>query len=675
MQSQTILLIVLAILAALGIAYFHYFRKKQFKNRRWFLGALRFTTIFSGLLLLINPEFSRNTYSLEKGNLIVLVDNSSSIAQLNQQEVVEGIIGQFSQNNDLSGKFSTQWYSFSDGMETLDSLDFKGSRTNIAKSLSLVQETYLSNHNAVVVVTDGNQNYGTDYEFLKLGNNTNVFPIVVGDTTTYQDLRFGQVNSNKYAFLDNQFPLEAQVVYSGDSNIESNLRVTLDGTSVHTERLTFGKDNRTKTVHALLKANTTGLKNIVLSLTPLANERNKTNNTQEIAIEVIDEKTVVGIVSSFKHPDLGALKKAIEYNEQREVRLLSPEDSSNVFAEMDVFVLYQPDSSFGSLYDFLEKSGTSTFTITGPETDWDFLSTKIQVFEKENLGQSEEILPTKNEAFLLFDISGFAMNGFPPLLGELGGLNFSRQPEVIAYQRIKGIDLPEPLFFVMNEEPKQAYVLGANIWKWRLQTHRQEKSFVAFDEMMGKVMFFLSNSNKRDRLQVDFQNTYQSASEAVISAMFFDNTFVFDSNASLSLQVKGVENGFERDVPMLLSGNQFKADLSDLEQGKYNFTVTENKERISKSGRFTILDFALEKQLLAANDDKLYRLAQNNSGRLYYPDQVSDLVSDLLGNQQFVPVQKSTKKVVSLIDFRIVLAIMALALALEWFIRKYNGLL
>jgi len=50
------------------------------------------------------------------------------------------------------------------------------------------------------------------------------------------------------------------------------------------------------------------------------------------------------------------------------------------------------------------------------------------------------------------------------------------------------------------------------------------------------------------------------------------------------------------------------------------------------------------------------------------------LIDNLLADAQFVPTQKSNQNVVSLIDFRILLAIIVMALTTEWFIRKYNGL-
>ena len=71
----------------------------------------------------------------------------------------------------------------------------------------------------------------------------------------------------------------------------------------------------------------------------------------------------------------------------------------------------------------------------------------------------------------------------------------------------------------------------------------------------------------------------------------------------------------------------------------------------------------------------MQRLAQKNEGQLYYLDGVETLQNELATGEEFLPVQKSRDNIVSLIDFRILLGLIILSLAAEWFIRKYNGLI
>ena len=78
---------------------------------------------------------------------------------------------------------------------------------------------------------------------------------------------------------------------------------------------------------------------------------------------------------------------------------------------------------------------------------------------------------------------------------------------------------------------------------------------------------------------------------------------------------------------------------------------------------------------MTADHEKLNRLAERSGGRNYFPDQSEELINNLIGDERFKPTQKSEQNIVSLIDFRILLALVVGAFTAEWFIRKYNGLI
>ena len=188
-------------------------------------------------------------------------------------------------------------------------------------------------------------------------------------------------------------------------------------------------------------------------------------------------------------------------------------------------------------------------------------------------------------------------------------------------------------------------------------------------------MVYLGSNKQRNRLELDYELVFDNASMAKIRASYFDESYQFDSNANISISIKGRENDFSRTSPMLLKGSFYEVDLSDLGAGEYEFTVTVQDKNLSRSGTFKILDFNPEKQLVSSNYKKMERLAFKNRGQVYYLDKLEELQTNLSSSQQFLPVQKSRDNVVSLIDFRILLGLIILSLAAEWFIRKYNGLI
>jgi hypothetical protein len=78
---------------------------------------------------------------------------------------------------------------------------------------------------------------------------------------------------------------------------------------------------------------------------------------------------------------------------------------------------------------------------------------------------------------------------------------------------------------------------------------------------------------------------------------------------------------------------------------------------------------------LNADVIKLQRLAENSEGSSYFATNTDSLIPQLIEDKRFAIIQKSTKKVVPLIDWKYLLALIALSLAGEWFLRKYNGLI
>jgi len=429
-------------------------------------------------------------------------------------------------------------------------------------------------------------------------------------------------------------------------------------------------------ISTVLDATTVGIKNIKISLSPLENERNITNNSRQIGIEVIDEKTNIALISNILHPDLGALKKAIESNEQRSVSIIKPSLSSNELEEFDFFIIYQPDTSFEKVYSYIENKGANIFTITGPKTDWTFLNKVQNSFQKNSYDQQEEVTPVLNAGFTHFDITDLEVSEYPPIETTLGELLITASYENMLSQRIKGVDLNEPLFTVLETNlRREAILLGENIWKWRIQSYRENQDFKKFDDFISKVILFLANSKPRSRLTLEYENIYQGLNEATIKATYFDETFVFDDNATINLVLNSIDNNISREIPMLLKNGYYEADIRTLQSGDYSFTASVNDENLTKTGKFTILEYDLEQQLLSSNYEKLGRLAKGTNATLYFPSETSKFIEDINKDNRFVPIQKSKQNVVSLIDFKILLGIIAAALTAEWFIRKYNGLI
>ena len=113
MSSQTLLYIILAGIFALAIAVFQYFTKKKSMSKlNMLFSFLRFLSVFAVLLLIINPSFDQTKLSVEKPNLVIAIDNSSSIKYLKQDKALIKFIDEIKNNPDLKNKFNLNLFYF-----------------------------------------------------------------------------------------------------------------------------------------------------------------------------------------------------------------------------------------------------------------------------------------------------------------------------------------------------------------------------------------------------------------------------------------------------------------------------------------------------------------------------------------------------------------------------------
>lgn len=677
MPGPILLLVILGACASLALVWLQYLSGKKHKSRlNRILAVLRFISIFGLIVLLINPKFTKTTYDLESSVLNVLTDNSTSMAATGNTALISDIQDRITASSELNDRFQVNELAFGTSLRSTDSIDFTDEATNISDPLQRLKDVHIGSKTATVLISDGNQTLGDDYEYIVHKPDQPVFPVVIGDTTSYEDLRIDRVNMNQYAYLKNSFPIEIFASYSGDDQVSSVLTVNINGQPRFRRTLNFSQTDPSVQITTNLEATQTGLQDVRIQITPFEGERNPRNNTRVLGLEVIDEKTKIIMVSSWVHPDLGALKKAIEQNEQREVVIEKPSAPDETWSEADLFILYQPTSEFENIYNLIRREGISTLTVVGPQTDWDFINRIQDAFSINTYGQAEEIFPFKNEAFSIFDASGFDITDYPPLEFELGEILFRKDFESLLDQRVKGVVLGEPMLsLVRNEERNEAILFGENIWKWRIQNYRNDGDFRSFDDMIAQTIRFLDLNKRTNRLTLEYDRTYQGVTSAEIVARYFNETLAFESNASLRIRIKEKNEADYREYPMMLRNGYYGFRINDLGSGEYDFTVVVDGTEMVRNGSFRVLDFDVEEQLISSDHKKLDRLAEASGGQLFYSDQVDALIEELMGRNQFLPVQKSKQNVVSLIDFRVLLGLIVLSLAAEWFLRKYNGLI
>ena len=675
MTTNTILLLLLSLLIAGGLSFFQYFYKAKTKSKvNLVLAFLRFLSIFGILLLLINPIMSRKTLETIKTPLPIVVDNSSSIADLNAKEMTLELYKKLFQNKELQEKFDVQSYRFDSDFQQSQGFDFKGTQTNLDEVAKNLKGIYKNTIFPTVLITDGNQTSGNDYVYSFDANNT-VYPLIVGDTTKFLDLKVTQLNVNKYAFHKNKFPVEVFLNYSGNKSITANFSISQGNSVLSKQTVSFSPSKKSMILNVLLPAEKVGLQVFKATISSSQKEKNTYNNTKNFAVEVIDQKTNVAIVSAINHPDLGALKREIESNAQRKATVVNP-NAVNSLQDYNILILYQPTNEFKSIFEKNKLAGINTFIVTGNNTDFNFLNQQQNNLVFKMSGQKEEYLAEFNSQFNLFALDDIGFENFPPLQNPFGTVTTNATVSTLLSSKIRNIDTNAPLLaFAENQGKRSAFLLGENLWKWRLQSHIDNQSFEKYDVFVDKIIQFLASNDFRKSLVVNHESFYNSGEAIEILASCFNKNYEFDEKARLTISVTNTKTKQTKNYDLLKGNNSFKVNLDGLLAGQYNFSVKELNSKTTYSSHFEILDFDIEKQFVNPDVEKLSQLATQTQGKVHYPNQVDDLIKSLLENEDYKAVQKEIISKTPLVDWVWLLVLLAVTLASEWFLRKYNGML
>lgn len=675
MNTSTILLLLISVLIAVAVSFYQYFYKAKSRSKvTMLLAFLRFLSIFGLLLLLINPIITRKTIEVIKTPLPIILDNSASISELNANKQAKEVFEKLKNNSQLNQKFDVQTYQFDGQFSTADSINFKGKQTRIDHVATELKSIYKHQNHPSVLITDGNQTSGEEYAY-SFDKEKKVYPVVVGDTTTFLDLKITRLNVNKYAFHKNKFPVEVFLNYAGTKSINATFKIAQGNSVLNEQTVAFSPSQKSATLNVLLPAEKVGLQIFKASITSKEQEKNSYNNVKNFAVEVMEQKTEVAFISTIPHPDLGALKRSIESNAQRKVTIVKPNEIK-ALNDYNVLILYQPNTAFKSVIEQNKNAKINTWIITGNATDFNFLNQYQDRFDFKMSTQKEDFLAQFNSQFNLFALENIGFEQFPPLENAYGKITPKGTINVLLSASIRGISAEQPLFaFEENQGNRNAFLFGENIWKWRAKSYLDTKSFEEFDQFIDKTIQFLTTNTTKKALVVNHERFYNSGDEIEIEAQYFNKNYELDQQARLTIQVINQKTKAIKKYDLTRSSNAFKVDLAGIDAGNYSFTVKELNSNASYSSTFEVLDFDIEKQFVNPNWKGLNQLAQVTNGKAYLTNQVDALIKQLQEDATYKDIQKEAIKKSPLIDWVWILILILVALTTEWFVRKYNGML
>jgi hypothetical protein len=335
-----------------------------------------------------------------------------------------------------------------------------------------------------------------------------------------------------------------------------------------------------------LEATSVGLQKYKAVISSSIQEKNTTNNIKNFAVEIIDQKSEIAIVSDIIHPDISALKRSIESNVMRKVTVYKSNEISSL-ENINLVIFYQPTTAFKSIFETTKKANTNTFIITGKYTDFNFLNQFQDDFSFKMTNQVENYSAQFDATFNLFAQENIGFENFPPLENAFGTITAKKNQATLLQARIRTVTLENPLLaFAEEGTQRKAYLFGENIWKWRMESYLQKKSFTDFDLFMDKTIQFLSANSSKKSLIVSHESFYNSGETITISAQYFNKNYEFDDKAQLTIQVINNETKASKTYDFLKSTSNYEVNFDNLSKGNYSFVVKEKSSNTTIQVQF-----------------------------------------------------------------------------------------
>lgn len=652
------------------------------------LAAIRAVTLTLILWLLFSPLIKQTSYTLEKPIVVIAQDNSESIAafksagfdSLKYRKSLQQL------QAELSEQYEVRAYSFSD--RVINGLDFsyKGKLTNAAQLISKLNDELLNkNVGAVIIATDGIFNRGgnpaQELALLKAP----VYTIALGDTIPKKDILISSVNVNDLVYLDNDFRMEVQVQAFQCDGIPIRLTVLEDGKKIDEKTIQVNTAQFSKNIPVNLKASKIGQHKYTVSLAPVDKEISTKNNVYQTLVDVIDARQKILIAAAGPHPDLAALKQAIGLNKHHEVSVVLNDALLKIDPEAyGLIILYQlPDNQFdaGSFLAKIKTAKVPLWYVVGMQSNpGRFNQVQQQVsFSGNSSPQYQYSAIDQNlSVFDLDPVSRKGIENFDPLQSPAGLFKILGTQQVVLDQRNGKAKTDRPQLFFMNDNGRKVgYLIGEGLWKWRLSEARENPQTPVFNDLMGKVVQYLSVKDDKRKFKVrPVKNTFEENDPVLLNASLYNDSYQPVNTPDVKLLLKD-EKGKTYNFTFSRYESSYQLDAGVLPPGNYSYTAstTFGNQPYQDKGSFFVKTLTAEFQQTLANHQLLYQLANQTNGKLYLPDQLLKIKNDLLQSNQLKTLSYEDRKYEELINLKSLFVLIIVMLSIEWFVRKRNSAL
>lgn len=692
LSEYSLWLLPLCLFVGVIYSFLLYYKNRNIEFGRkttWFLASIRAVVITMICFLLLAPMVKRVVKQTEKPIVVLAVDNSESIVAnedsgwykndfpIAYQQLIER----------LKGKYEVVQYQIGEKVDPILSEDmmfsFSDKTTNLSAVFDEVENMYgTRNLGAMVLFTDAIYNNGTNpfykAEYLKYP----VFTVGMGNSEQQTDLYISSINHNKQTFKGNRFPVEINVQATKLSGKTTKLTVTKGDKEVLTKELNISSSNYYETVKFDLEAEETGTHRYRVTLSSVDGEISDKNNETSFFIQVVDQREKIAIVYNSPHPDVAAIRSSIEKVDKYQVEVFAIEDFKSELSDYSLLILHQLPSAHNSMPALMTKinnSKVSVLYVIGSQTNLGMLNAQNLGFSiAQNKDLTNDASPTYNSNFTLFTFSEEAKQMFahyPPIETPFGNYKTAGSTHNFIYQKISGVETNYPLcLFNDNDGRKVGAICGTGIWQWKIFNYVYAHNHDAFDELVEKIVLYLSVKSDKSRFRVRTKQVYNENEAIEISAELYNDSYELVNEADVSITLSD-DLGKEYQANFSKQNNAYTLNMGELPAGDYHWTASTQgfTPQQTKSGAFSIQELVVESLNLVADHSLLQSIAEATNAQFYNVKDFSEIENQISKNENIKTVASYSPKYNLLLNSWLYITLLMLLLAIEWFIRKWEG--
>lgn len=709
------------LIAAAGIAaaffFYRYTLPAVSRPLRLTLTMLRSAALVLILLIILEPKLTLTRTWSQPPVLAVLGDDSRSmriVDGMSSRGVIERNILRSNLLRARSVKGDQRFYSFGMRLREIpdvlnDTLALDQDATDIAEAFRGIARVKDEQHiSAAVLVSDGGYNSGPNpvYEAQQLG--IPVFTIAVGDSTEHKDVLVARVAYNEMVYSGVSAPVDVTIRSSGFNGERVEVELHEGSGILDRATLVLASGVREYSVPLSFTPQTPGTKKYSVSVSKLPGELTPANNVRSFHVRVLKSKLSVLIVAGAPGPDVSVLRQTLREEKNFEVSsytqknaggfyegALTPAhvDSADCIVLIDMPTVSTTETTLGLLRHAFETKSIPLFYVAG--RDISPMSTgavtasltSFLPFTIERPVSEERLvlfLPSPSQRLNPILTGGLpegveAWNSFPPIY--LAPYRFRPRQEAVILGNAKeqNVDTGIPLIMARSTgKQKSLAVAGYGLWRWRLMAQDSRATSDLFAKFLSSSIQWLTTPEENRAVHISTTKQIFTQNEKVdfVGQVYNANARPVD-NARMTIDVTNGDQSYESSLQSLGEG-RYQGSLEGLGEGEYTVRARAEEDGTTlgvDSSRFSVGALDLEYQDTRMNPDILRLLAYRTGGLFFVAESLGGLGAALDTARGFASRDMQSVLEIDLWNWRFTLIGIICLLAVEWFLRKRNGML